>query len=1055
MSSLWTLTERLAAPWVDPVSRTWWPSLLLAAAVAAVVHLWRGGGVRSVLSDGLGLGLWRNRSAWVDVQLLLVRLLLRIVGALPQLGGTFALATGLVMTLDRWVGRPDLHVASATAVTLLYSVVLFVVSDASRYVLHRWLHRVPALWSLHQVHHSAEVLTPVTFHRTHPLETLLYEARGVLATGVTAGLFYWVFRDRAVAWSLFGVNALGIVFNLVTGNLRHSHVWLRYPAAVERWLLSPAQHQLHHSADPADHGNYGVWLSVWDRLAGSLVIAGATPPVRFGVDGANHRPDDLIDALVGPLRDLLPRRAARLAPLLLLVAGSRALAQDDEAEDTDAVEVIEITGEERVPRVAGSAHEITEEELERYEYDDIHRVLARVPGLYVRGEDGFGLRPNIGMRGANSDRSAKVTLTEDGVLLGPAPYAAPAAYYFPLTTRMTGVEVFKGPSSIRFGPTTIGGAIDLHTRGLPDHHAAALDVSYGMRNTVKGHGWGGARFSRWGILLEGIHLSSAGFKQLDGQTRDDPHRADTGFDRQDLMLKLGAWSPSGARVRNGMEVKLGYGRERSDETYLGLSLGDFEDSPYRRYAASADSQMRWDRTQAELAWTLDVPGRFALRTVAYHHGMVRAWTKLNRFAGGPDIHDLLLAQDAGQAGVFLDVLRGEADSTTPDQNLMIGTNDRRFQSWGVQSTGRWWAYGGIVTSQTEIGVRLHGDDVRRVHTEDPFAMTSGVLVPVLDGETLTTLDSDTTALAFSAYVREDLAIGPVRLLPGVRTEVIRTSSLTAGVDTLEGGGTGETGAPIPEVTTRTVVLPGFGIFGSATRWLDLFAGVHRGFAPVAPGQPDDVLPESSWAYEAGGRATTRQTRGELVGFLSDYRNISGSCTFSAGCDETQLDRQFNGGKAWVYGVESSVGHTFLLPRDVSLDAELVYTFTGTAFRTDFVSTFPQFGRVRTGDALPYVPTHQGALRLVVEHPWGSVALAGNARSAMRDVAGQGDIPATEKIPWSYTLDLAADVRVTKFLRVYLNVNNLTDRVNLESFRPFGARPGAPIQANVGVKLNTP
>ncbi|MEM9696046.1 MAG: TonB-dependent receptor plug domain-containing protein [Myxococcota bacterium] len=89
-------------------------------------------------------------------------------------------------------------------------------------------------------------------------------------------------------------------------------------------------------------------------------------------------------------------------------------------------------------RVAGSAHKVDEEELERREDDNAHRILARVPGVYVRGEDGYGLRPNIGLRGGNSDRSSKVTLMEDGVLLGPAPYSAPAAYYFPLMTRMVG-----------------------------------------------------------------------------------------------------------------------------------------------------------------------------------------------------------------------------------------------------------------------------------------------------------------------------------------------------------------------------------------------------------------------------------------------------------------------------------------------------------------------------------------------------------------------------------------------------------------------------------------
>src|SRR5207253_11507925 len=118
-------------------------------------------------------------------------------------------------------------------------------------------------------------------------------------------------------------------------------------------------------------------------------------------------------------------------------------------------------------RTAGSAHVITEKRLEVFRYDDPTAILAQVPGIYSRGEDGMGLRPNIGLRGVNPDRSKKVTLLEDGILFGPAPYSAPAAYFFPLMTRMQSVRILKGPAAIQHGPQTVGGSLELITRDIP------------------------------------------------------------------------------------------------------------------------------------------------------------------------------------------------------------------------------------------------------------------------------------------------------------------------------------------------------------------------------------------------------------------------------------------------------------------------------------------------------------------------------------------------------------------------------------------------------------
>ena len=135
------------------------------------------------------------------------------------------------------------------------------------------------------------------------------------------------------------------------------------------------------------------------------------------------------------------------------------------ADDRNLVETLSVTGQkENLPSRPGSSHILSKKELKKFEFNDIHRVLRKIPSVHIQEEEGFGLRPNIGLRAIHPHRSRKITLMEDGVLIAPAPYAAPAAYYFPQLDRMESIEVFKGVPSTLFGPNSIGGAINFVTK---------------------------------------------------------------------------------------------------------------------------------------------------------------------------------------------------------------------------------------------------------------------------------------------------------------------------------------------------------------------------------------------------------------------------------------------------------------------------------------------------------------------------------------------------------------------------------------------------------------
>jgi len=150
------------------------------------------------------------------------------------------------------------------------------------------------LWCFHQVHHSAEVLTPVTVYRTHPVEAVIFALRSVLVQALVIAGFIFFFGNRAELLAILGANAFLFIFNVAGSNLRHSHVWISYGSAIERWLISPAQHQIHHSVENRHYDrNFGAVLAVWDRMGGSLCLAKANRPSGFGLGTTQNQPHTL------------------------------------------------------------------------------------------------------------------------------------------------------------------------------------------------------------------------------------------------------------------------------------------------------------------------------------------------------------------------------------------------------------------------------------------------------------------------------------------------------------------------------------------------------------------------------------------------------------------------------------------------------------------------------------------------------------------------------------------------------------------------------------------
>jgi sterol desaturase/sphingolipid hydroxylase (fatty acid hydroxylase superfamily) len=316
-TALWAGLREPLALLGDPSARAYAPFLLASLGIAVAVAAWRTRSLARAARQVVAPRVWLHRSARMDVRLLMIKAVVHTLLFAPLLVSAYTVAVVVVDGLTGALGPAAPSALSDREITVLYTVVLFVAWDASRYLVHRLLHAVPALWEIHQVHHSAEVLTPLTVYRVHPIESLLFALRGALMTGLVTGVFFYAFRDRALQAEILGVNAIGFVLNAVGANLRHSHIWLSYGRRVERFLISPAQHQIHHSVDAAGHRtNYGAFLAVWDRLAGTWRAADrASRPRRFGLPGAlrNHHPARALSAVIGPIRVLVSRAWRRVA----------------------------------------------------------------------------------------------------------------------------------------------------------------------------------------------------------------------------------------------------------------------------------------------------------------------------------------------------------------------------------------------------------------------------------------------------------------------------------------------------------------------------------------------------------------------------------------------------------------------------------------------------------------------------------------------------------------------------------------------------------------------
>lgn len=684
-----------------------------------------------------------------------------------------------------------------------------------------------------------------------------------------------------------------------------------------------------------------------------------------------------------------------------------------------------------VKNKTGSAIYISEEDLKKFSYTNINRVLQKVPGINIYEEDGFGLRPNISLRGTSPERSAKINLMEDGVLIAPAPYSAPAAYYFPTIGRMQAVEILKGSSQIQYGPNTTGGAINMISSQIPSKFSGRASISAGNYDSRNTQLVIGDSYKNFGFVTDYFNYNSDGFKNLDDG-------GNTGFDKSDYSAKFRVNSNLDAKTYQSLTFKIQYSEEEANETYLGLTDGDFEENPYRRYRASSEDVMNAEHQQYQLTHFIQLSPSLNISTTGYLNKFKRNWYKLDDVNLGERVSIGNILSSPQDYPLEYQTILGKED--TQDDVMGIKANNRAYSSNGVHSIAklRW---GSDWLQTLEAGIRYHEDDEDRFQWVDKYAFLNSELIRTRVGVKGADANRISSAKALAAHLLYTINVADLTLTPGLRYESITLARMDYGTNDPS-----RTGQDLSVRENKVNVwIPGIGANYRFNNYISIFGGVHKGFSPPSntPGQNA----EESINYELGSRFSVKGLQGELVGFYNDYQNLLGSDLAATG-GTGSLD-QFNAGEVRVRGIEFLLNYNLLYntSEKFKLPVSLSYTLTDTKFLTSFDSNEDIYGVVTKGDEIPYIAKNQLNATLGLKHKKFEINLNSRYTGAFRTRAGSGPIPENSKVDSNFIVDLSAHYFLNKNFTLSTNVINLFDTEYAVSRVPAGLRPGHPFGIN--------
>ncbi|HEX4871186.1 MAG TPA: TonB-dependent receptor [Nevskiaceae bacterium] len=635
-----------------------------------------------------------------------------------------------------------------------------------------------------------------------------------------------------------------------------------------------------------------------------------------------------------------------LGPALVLPAAGQGPAAPAPAAEVAAVlEPMTVLGTpERRERLAGSTAEVDAETLQKAHVQTTNEALRKLPGVHVRDEEGFGLRPNIGIRGLNPTRSTKVLLLEDGIPLAYAPYGDNASYYHPPVERFDRIELLKGSGVNLYGPQTIGGVINYRTPEPTEEAQGLFSFTRGERDYLNVHARAGAENLLVDYLLK----------------RGDGARDNLYSELDDFNLKGLFPLAEGHRL----VARINSYHEDSQVTYSGLTDAEFAAfgplyNPFKNDVFDAK------RVGASLTHEWRVSEALTLSTNLYGARFSRDWWRQSSTTADGQCNattytvngQSLTFQQAREAGFAVD----------PDDCNSVQGRLRDYYTTGIEPRLRLEHASLGLDNELIVGLRLHREEQERlqVNGSSPTAR-SGTLAE--DNA------RDTEALAL--FVQNRFGFGRFALTPGLRLERIDYT---------------RTNRPnnASAETSLDELIPSLGATYALSPRTTLFAGVHKGFAPP---RAEDIIGQSGplgSAQPTVVEVEAEESTNAELGLRS--RPLTG-LSLEATLFRNDFERQIVVGSVALGNLPLAVGEALHQGAELSgrfdlgrlLDSahnpflQLAWTWVETAeARTAFrqVSNGAAVGNSRPGARLPYAPEHLLTATLGYQHPQGLEARA--------------------------------------------------------------------------------